>query len=428
MPESANYRTRGAKKFSLSAIVISVALCISVVGSVSGQSAASASTESSQATEGSSSSNPSTAEDGPAVVLATHTPYKVTFDSEGQFSQAVEVDAIMPVGVTVDGHEIDITQRLANAINDPILEGNPQWHIRLEANPRIGKNVQLSGPSVIQYEESTSSSGQLFVDAIRAIEQGSKETVTLASGDQVTGCKFINRSSTGRQVSTSFVEISYDPASCKRVVEFGVVADSGPADSSADEADDGGSAAVISGPSLDEATLPDSPTGINEGSLVGGATDNGFRLEIPDYRAKTRSQVRELAYPVLPATSEVHAQVEVWNQQPQYSPSKWRWWSNWLTESGWRRDSHYAWSDRNSNYIYVGESSTYSNPYFANMICTGTFPIPFSPGTTYAGHTVQTVGYANLTAEHYVLNYKYGGCSYLLRTNQTDNFWWINRS
>ncbi len=428
MTESMDYRTRRAKKYSLSAIVGSIALCIAVVGSVGGQSAVSASTESRQSTEGSSSFDPSTGEDGPAMVLAAHTPYKITFDGEGKFSQAVETDAIMPAGVTVDGHEIDISQRLANAANDPILEGNPQWHIRLEASPRIGKNVQLSGPTVIQYEESTSSASQLFVDAIRAIEQGSKEVITLPSGDEVTGCRFVNRSSTGRQVRTSLVEISYDPTSCKRVVEFGIIADSSPATTDADEADDGGSAAIIPGPSRSDSALPDSSTGSNEGDLVSGAMENGFRLEIPDYRAKTRSQVRELAYPILPATSEVHAQVEVWNQQPQYSPSKWRWWSNWLTESGWRRDSHYAWSDRNSNYIYVGESSTYSNPYFANVVCTGAFPIPRSPGTTYAGHTVQTVGYSNLTAEHYALNYKYGGCSYLLRTNQTDNFWWINRS
>ena len=346
-----------------------------------------------------------------AIVPDQSTAYKITFDGDGKLVQALEIETIMPEGVVIEGREINVSKRLDNASADPILESDPQWFMELEAVPRIGPDAQLTGSSVIQYEEPASGTSESIVDAVRVVEQGRKDTITLPDGSESSGCNFISRRSVGRQAATAFIEIAYDPASCKRVVEFGVLSDADVTDLAMSEAADSGSA---------NAALPTAPSV--------DSTNSDFRLEIPDYRAKTRSQVRELAYPVLPATSEVHAQVEVWNQKPQYSPSKWSWWSNWLSETGWRRDTHYAWSDRNSDYIYVGESSTYYNHFFANAVCSGAFPIPISPGTTYAGHTVQTIGYANLTVEHYVSNYKRGGCSYLLRTNQTDNFWWINRS
>ena len=79
--------------------------------------------------------------------------------------------------------------------------------------------------------------------------------------------------------------------------------------------------------------------------------------------------------------------------------------------------------------MFVGEASDYSISLFANVACTR-IPVMglFLGGTTYAGHTIQTIGYANLTVDHFVSNYKSGACSTLLRTNQTDNFWWINES
>ena len=415
-------RVPSVKRRSSIAVVVLAVLCATLASSISGQSAASAFSGDDQFDQKSDA-------DDIAEVAAAYTSYKITFDGDGQFSQALEVEAIMPDGAFVDGHRIDISERLANIAADPILESNPLWFIQLEAIPKIGKSAQLSGSSVIRYDESESDTKPAIIDPVRAVEQGRRETITLADGSEISSCKFVTRSSTGRQVATAFVEIAFDPDSCRRAVEFGIVSHEAPSEVSADDSDDGGSAASISAPSAEGSGLPEgstAPDGLD--FQDDGAAKNDFRLEIPDFRAKTRSQVRELAYPILPATSEVHAQVEVWNQQPQYSPSKWKWWSNWLTRSGWRRDSHYSWSDRNSDYIYVGESSNYSNPIFANVVCSGALPVPFSPGTTYAGHTVQTVGYANLTSEHYVLNYKHGGCSYLLRTNQTDNFWWINRS
>ena len=408
-------------------VAVLAAVCVALA---SGQTAASAFSGGGESTGGPSGSDPlsglpgdSLLDDEPiAVVSEQPTAYKITFDGDGQLVQALEIEAIMPEGVVVEGHEIDISGRLDNASTDPILESDPQWFIELETIPRIGSDVQLTGSSVIQYEEPTSSASSRFVDAARVVEQGRRETIALPDGSESSGCSFVSRSSVGRQTATAFVEISYDPDSCKRVVEFGVLSDTDVTESVASEADDSGSAPTAS------PLEPGGPTAAGGTGLGDDSANDGFRLEIPDYRAKTRSQVLELAYGILPATSEVHAQVEVWNQNPRYSPSTWRWWSNWLSETGWRRSSHYAWSDRNSTYIYVGESSTYYNHIFAGLVCTGAFPIPISPGTTYAGHTVQTVGYANLTVENYVSNYKHGGCSYLLRTNETNNFWWINRS
>ncbi|WP_419946966.1 hypothetical protein [Candidatus Poriferisodalis sp.] len=363
--------------------------------------------------------------DGGAIAVVSEQPtaYKITLDGDGQLDQAFEIDAIMPEGVVVEGHEIDISGRLEDASADPILESDPQWFLELEAVPRIGNDAELTGSSVIHYEESVSDAGSRFVEAVRVVEQGRRTTVTLADGSESTGCNFVSRNTVGRQVATALIEIAYDPQSCKRVVEFGVLSDADAIDSEADEADDSDSSAPAVSPHGSSG-----PTNAGGASLVDNSSNGEFRLEIPDYRVKTRSQVRELAYPLLPATSEVHAQVEVWNQNPQRSPSNWKWWSNWLSESGWRRTSHYAWSDYNSDYMYVGESSSYENPIFANLVCGGALPVPTSPGTTYAGHTVQTIGYANLTVDHYASNYKHGGCAYLLRTDKTDNFWWINRN
>lgn len=363
--------------------------------------------------------------DGEAIAIVSEQPtaYKFTLDGDGLLDQTLEIDAIMPEGVVVDGHEIDVSGRLNDASADPILESDPQWLLELEAIPRMGSDAELTGSSVTHYEQSASDTSSRFVEAVRVVEQGRRTAVTLADGSESTVCNFVSRSTVGRQVATALVEISYDPQSCKRVVEFGVLSDAGTTDSVAAEADDSGSSAPTV-PPLESG----GPIDAGVASLGDDSSNDGFRLEIPDYRVKTRSQVRELAYPLLPATSEVHAQVEVWNQNPQRSPSNWKWWSSWLSESGWRRTSHYAWSDYNSDYMYVGESSSYENPIFANLVCSGALPIPSSPGTTYAGHTVQTIGYANLTVDHYASTYKHGGCAYLLRTDKTDNFWWINRN
>lgn len=55
----------------------------------------------------------------------------------------------MPEGVVVNGNEIDISELVANSAADPILEGNPQWFISLEAIPRIGLDIRLEGIAVI---------------------------------------------------------------------------------------------------------------------------------------------------------------------------------------------------------------------------------------------------------------------------------------
>ncbi|WP_419837425.1 hypothetical protein [Candidatus Poriferisodalis sp.] len=422
MVQTGNFGVRRVKRHSYTVAVVLIVCCVLLAGSLGSHTAVSALSEGDQSPDDLSG-------DDAAVVATTHTAYKITFDSNGRFDQALEIAAVMPAGAFVDGHQIDISQRLANAVTDPILEGNPQWFMQLETIPKIGKNVELSGSAVIRYENAAPGSSSAAIDAVRVIEQGNKDTIELPNGIEVSGCKFVSRSSAGRQVTTAFVEIAYDPDTCRRVVELGIVSHAAPASTATDDTDDGDAAAVISNPKPGDSGLPENSATPDATDLDNdGVGKNDFRLEIPDYRAKTRSQVLELAYGLLPATSEVHAQVEVWNQQPQYSPSKSRSWDDWLSATGWRRDSRYTWSDRNSDYIYVGETSGYSNRYFANLVCTGALPIPRSPGTTFARHTVQTIGYANLTVENYVLNYKYGGCSYLLRTSQTNNFWWINRN
>lgn len=316
-------------------------------------------------------------------------PYRIVFDGEGRFSEAVKVDALMPEGVVIDGREIDVSGLVARPDAAP-LEGNPQWFMELEETPRVGMDVRLTGDSVVEYPEDDYGPVPVLLDPVRVVQQGHPDSSVLLDGTEVTGCYFVGHNTVGRQVSTSLTEVAYDPATCKRVVEIGIVVQDLPA-SDPSSADDSG------------------------GGSPGKTTEPGaFRLEVPDFRAKTRSQVRELAYPVLPAVVEVNAQVEVWNQKPQYSPSKWAWWSSWLQSTGWGRlagqDTWHGWS---ANNIYVGEASDYANDEFC-------------PGTTWAGATTQTIGYANMTVDHFASVYKSGACSWLLRTNQTNNFWWIN--
>ncbi len=336
----------------------------------------------------------------------------------------------MPAGVTVEGHEIDISELVANGSAAPILEGNPQWFIELEATPRMGSEAQLTGSSVIEYSETGWGATPVLVDAVRVVEQGRQETIVQPDGTELTGCYFVNRTTAGKQVATSLVEISYDPDTCKRVIEFGILSDPPSLGSAPTSSDDSGQASPIGSSPEDVGQSSSGSSSPLRGLAPGRSPTSGdFSLEVPDYRAKTRAQVLELAYPILPATSDVNAEVEVWNQQPQYSPSSWRWWSDWLGESGWRRTYHDAWGGWSSDNIYVGEASDYENRIFANTACARyLWFIPGSTGTTYAGHNVQTIGYANMTVDYFASSYKRGGCSYLLRINYAEDFSWINRT
>ena len=426
-------RTRVLALRSFAALVALMAVVASASG-IGGPASASAlsdnwpSTGASDDTSQSSPLDDLLAEESPALTDES-TPHSITLDDEGNLLSVVEIEAIMPVGVTVNGHEIDISELVTNGRAVPILEGNPQWFIELEATPRMGSDAQLSGSSVIEYSESGWGVNPELVDAVRVVEQGRQEIIVQPDGSELSGCYFVNRTTVGKQAEISLVEISFDPDTCKRVVEFGILSDPPSTGSASVSSDDSGHAPLTVsssehvGPISSDGSSP--LNGLAPGS---SATSGSFSLEVPDYKAKTRAQVREPAYPVLSATSEVHAEVEVWNQQPQYSPSTWRWWSNWLQETGWRRIAHDAWGTRSDNNITVGESSDYENRVFANVACSRIWYIPGATGTTFAGHNVQTVGYANMTVDHFASSYKGGGCSFLLRTNKTDNFWWINET
>ncbi len=366
-------------------------------------------------------------EEPTALASESPVPHSIKFNADGRLAEVTQIAELMPEGVTVDGHEIDISGLVAHT-GAPIVEASPEWFIELEAAPRIGADIQLTGASVVEYTEAVWGSNPVLLHPVRVVQQGRPETLTMPDGSQLAGCNFVGHMTAGRQVSTAFTEIAYDPVTCKRIVEFGITADS-PSDSASVPATDNDSGSATATSDSSGSASPQRETQPHGLAPSETSSSNQFRLEVPDYKAKTRSQVLEPAYPVLEATSEVNAQVEVWNQQPQYSPSRWSWWSNWLVGTGWRRTSHDAWHGRDSNNIFVGEASDYSNSLFANVACTRIPVIGiFLGGTTYAGHTVQTIGYANLTVNHFVSNYKRGACSALLRTTQTDNFWWINES
>ena len=145
----------------------------------------------------------------------------------------------MSEGVVVDGHEIDISGLVART-GSPIVEANPEWFIELEATPRIGADIQLTGASVVEYTEAAWGSNPVLVNPVRVVQQGRPETSMMPDGNEVAGCSFVGHMTAGRQVSTAFVEIAYDPVTCKRIVEFGIMADSLSDSASASAVDSGG--------------------------------------------------------------------------------------------------------------------------------------------------------------------------------------------
>lgn len=209
-----------------------------------------------------------------AVVSEDFTSYSIVFDGDGNFEEAESVKAVMPEGVTVEGYKIDISGLTARSDAAPI-EGNPQWFMELEATPRIGMDVQLTGESVVEYTEEVWGPNPVLVDPVRLVQQGRQETSVLSDGSKVTGCAFVGRSTTGRQVSTSLVDIAYDPDTCKRIVEFGVLVDSPTI------------ASDTASTNLNVYSY-DSSSSV---SSDGRDSSRPFQLEVPDYRAKTRSQV-----------------------------------------------------------------------------------------------------------------------------------------
>lgn len=405
----------------LTAVVACVA-ALAVWASGLGGSAAASVGDTGGPSDGEPDLGPLLTDDTPTVAADDPVPHQITFDSEGNFSRLIEIEALMPEGVVVDGNDIDISGFVANSGANPILEGNPQWFMSLEATPRIGMDVRLEGTSVIEYAETNWGATPELIDPVRVVEQGTRGTMVLADGSELEGCDFVGRRTVGRQVATSLIEVAFDPDTCKRIVEFGILSAPPITRSNAYSTGDNGqgSPAATTAPLSSKMPYNSGPLG---GSDLGPSSSGDFRLEVPDFRAKSGSQILELAYPVLPATSEVYAQVEVWNQQPQYYPSKWRWWSQWLRASGWHRDTHDSWGGWTSDNIFAGETSDYSNDIFARTVCTRWDPT--AHGTTYAGHTVQTIGYANMTADHFVSSYKSGACSYLLRAREIEEFWWM---
>ena len=102
----------------------------------------------------------------------------------------------MPEGVVVDGHEIDISGLVART-GSPIVEANPEWFIELEATPRIGADIQLTGASVVEYTEAAWGSNPVLVNPVRVVQQGRPETSIMPDGNEVAGCSFVGHMTAG---------------------------------------------------------------------------------------------------------------------------------------------------------------------------------------------------------------------------------------
>lgn len=195
--------------------------------------------------------------------------------------------------------------------------GGMAWYVETPAEARVGDGLTLEGEGVVHYPTSTWGELPASVASTRVLRQGRP-----APGG-TGGCTFGGEVVLTTPVVVNVTELSYDAGRCLSLVEVGVTPGA-----TVEEPDTVGS---IGG----AAAAPVSRKTASSGEIS--------TLAVRSFRARTRSQVRELAYPVIPATSEVYANVNVYNGNPQYAPTTASYSWNMLRESGWYQ-TYFDWS------------------------------------------------------------------------------------
>ena len=199
------------------------------------------------------------------------------------------------------------------------------------------------------------------------------------------------------QGTVSITELAYDADECLMLVEV-TVSDARPSE---------------------DTKLADREETSSESVVGSQSADEKYRLHFSRFKAQTRSQVRELAYPIIPATSQVKA----WVQLNSLTSANLGYVDSWLAGTGWKKIS-FSWYKRfNSSYAYSSVYAKYRNGVFCNALSPSVWPA----SRTYWKHwPTRVYGYQNTLSARYSTNTsKYGGCSWLLRTNKTTSFWWL---
>jgi len=282
------------------------------------------------------------------------------------------------------------------------------WYVETPAEDYVGDGLTLEGEGVVHYPADEYGAPPQSAASTRVLRQGSP-----VPGDDG-GCTFAGDVVLNTPAEVTMTELSYDGDRCLSLVEVGVT----PGATNEEPEPEGSTGGSESAPQ-EEADSEAPTVGSDEEQGARGAAARGdvSTAAVRSFRARTRSQVREPAYPALPATSEVFANVNVYNGNPQHAPTTASY--NWsmLTRSGWYQTS-FDWSKAFTyNYARSTVTAKFRNDVAGRVLCGILW------GSTYASHAPTEVrGYRNGTAQYSTNTTKSGNCSFLLRTDQTENY------
>lgn len=286
-----------------------------------------------------------------------------------------------------------------SANNDNSTPSDPAWYVETQSQAQIGRNVVLAGPNVINYTDKLYGPLVPLLHATNVVRQGHRISGTPDECD----FKGYMRISGPTQISIN--ELAYDPSRCLLLVQVGLSSDPDPL----------GTTPLAN--SIGDATGTNEKIAGQAG--VVGARPSSAGVSV-NFRAKTRSQVREPLYGALPATSEVNVFVDIRNGEPRYAPTRAGASWSWLRASGWSLQSTGGSYDFNYNYARATRSAHFKNNIAGKILCKWPF------GSTYADHDPTEVrAHWNGYAQYSTHTTKHGTCSALLRTNQSNYFWWL---
>ena len=286
---------------------------------------------------------------------------------------------------TVDPFEAGLTKRSG---------GVAVWVVETQPSPRFGADIRLGGR---RYRPESSFDRADHGPRVRVVRQGHHFEEVTDSGVKQRGCEFLGEMHMVDQGTVSITELAYDADECLMLVEV-TVSDARPSE---------------------DTKLADREETSSESVVGSQSADEKYRLHFSRFKAQTRSQVRELAYPIIPATSQVKA----WVQLNSLTSANLGYVDSWLAGTGWKKIS-FSWYKRfNSSFAYSSVYAKYRNGVFCNALSPSVWPA----SRTYGKHwPTRVYGYQNTLSARYSTNTsKYGGCSWLLRTNKTTSFWWL---
>jgi hypothetical protein len=263
------------------------------------------------------------------------------------------------------------------------------FYVETENIAKAGRGVTLTGPNVVHYHDAQYGPPPRSDMSTRVLRQGRRITGT------PNGCDFPGEMVLELEAVVAVTELSYDPQRCLSLVQVGVSKGK-----TASESAEGSSGESKAAP-LAKAT------NISANAISAAA--------IPNYHAWTRSQVRELAYPLLKPPSEVYTKVDVYNGEPTYAPTFAHYTHAYLSGTGWY-NTYLKWTyNFTVNYARSTIHASYRNDIAGRVLC------GILGGSTYSSHYPTEVrGYRDGHAEYSANTTKSGNCSYLLRVHQEN--------